>query len=585
MSIGVLWRNKETEKFNNLKESMKMEKEKRIENLKLLVDKLKKLPELDFLSELKERYPRAKVFLVGGLVRDALLKRESKDIDLVVKGIGLTELAKILSRYGRVIFDLSPKIKVEDLSSQEERRLIKEGFGVIKFQPSGKKEIIDVALPRTDVHQNRSIPIEGIRRDVFAFSQPDLPIKEDLKRRDFTINAIAVDLEKGEIIDPFNGLEDIEKKVVRSVGSPRKRILQEDLSRAFRGLRFSVQLGFSLEKETAEAIKLAFLPSPKSISEYYQKEKNKEVLKKLLTREKKIKKDYKIPPQENLPRCLQVFYDHRVEAVKPVVSPEIISNEFLKSFDADPVKTLKLWDEFGALKVIFPEIEMMKNVPQPKEFHTEGDVYQHTLLALKKVPKNADLRIKLAVLFHDIGKPLTLKTPEKDGTKRIRFDEHAEVGAELTKKILKRLRLPKRIIEPVVWAIKHHMLPLTAKGAELRDSTIEKYFFRPDGWGEILLELAKYDAMASIPLSGKTEMDCYNKLKERVERMRELKEKEAKIAKPFIRGDDLIGLGLKPGPIFAEILDEIRDLQLKGKLKNKQEAIDYLKKHCIKNIE
>jgi len=556
---------------SNITEEIKEEKIQ--EALKELAVELRESQELKFVKEMTEKFPEAGIFLVGGSVRDAILGKKPKDIDLVINHISFSNLIDVLGNYGKITFDLAPKEDIVKLSPKKREKLIKEGFGVLKFFPRGKKESIDIAFPRTDVHKKSEILVEGVKRDVLAQADPNLDIRRDLKRRDYTINAIALNIINGKVIDPFGGIKDTLEKKIKAVGNPEQRILREDLSRAFRGLRLAVQLGFKIEKKTLKAIKLAFDSSAKSTKELYKKAKSG-ILKKLAAKERSIRNKFQLDPNRNLPRCLQVFYDFRTETVKTAVAPELISKEFLKSIETDILKTIKLWDKIGALQIIFPEIERMKNIPQPKQFHTEGDVYDHTILLLRKLPKDADIRLKLAALFHDIGKPATIQTPEKDGVDRIRFNEHAEVGAEITEKALRRLRMSKKIIDPVVWVIKHHMLPLTSKGAELRNSTIEKYFFRKDDWGDLLLELAKYDAMASIPKSGQVEMECYEKLKARIDKLNKFKEEQAKLPKPLINGNDLIKLGFEPGPDFKKLLDEIRDLQLSKKITTKEEAIE-----------
>src|SRR3989339_690187 len=175
----------------------------------------------------------AKVYLVGGAVRDLILARPTKDYDLVVGGVEAAALEHWLMEHGQV-------------------NLVGKTFGVFKWQPAGwAGEAIDVALPRTEHVSVGS----GQYRDFKIQSQPDLPIEDDLLRRDFTINALALDLENNNLIDPSRGLSDIKKGIIRTVGKPEKRF-KEDLSRTLRGLRQACQLNFKIEPTTLEAITL-----------------------------------------------------------------------------------------------------------------------------------------------------------------------------------------------------------------------------------------------------------------------------------------------------------------------------------------
>jgi len=517
---------------------------------RMAAENLGHLPALDFARAIVAEHPEAGFFLVGGAVRDAILGRPSKDLDLVASGIKFSHLIPELLKYGRVVFDLDPEKKVAELSPEDLEALFKKGFGVLKFYARGSKDCIDIALPRTDNHEKKSAAVKGIKRDVFAQADPTLPIEEDLARRDFTINAMAVNLASGKLVDPFGGLDDLENHQLKAVGKPADRILEEDLSRAFRGLRFAVQLGLKIEPRTLRAIKMAF------------------------------------EPEGDVPRCWQKYHDHATGKIKTAVAPEVASEQFIKALRANPVAMLDLWDEAGALKVLSPEVLALKNIPQPPEFHSEGDAYAHTRLLLEKLPVDADIKLKLAGLLHDIGKAVMIQTPEKDGTDRIRFNGHDQAGATMAAKIMRRLKLPKNISEPVAWAIEHHMLPLTSYGETLKKSTLRKYFFREDGWGDLLLDLVRYDAAASIGPAGQAEMNCYETIKAQIdtlERETSGTENDAdngarKNIPAKVSGADLIKIfKLKPGPRFKEILETAMDYQLEHPRADKEEIIEYLR--------
>ncbi|MFA7662573.1 MAG: HDIG domain-containing metalloprotein [Patescibacteria group bacterium] len=549
------------------------------QKLKKTVEQIKKLPAFKFIPKLVKKYPQVGIYAVGGYVRDAIMDRRAKDVDIVINRINFSDLVDLLLEYGKVIFDLEPKTDLAKLNSKKRQELLSKGFGVIKFIPRDKKDSIDIALPRVDIHEKSEVLVDGIKRDVLAQANPAMKIEDDLGRRDFTVNAIALDLRSGEMIDTYEGVGDILNKKLKAIGKPEQRILKEDLSRAFRGLRFVVQLGFEIDIETQKAIKKAFQPTAKNTREIYEKE-DKTVLEKLISKEKQIRDEFLIELKYKLPKVLQVFYDKRVGVAKTAVAVEIITEEFCKSFEIDPLETLKIWEEYGVLKIILPEVLAMRSVVQPIQYHSEGDVYQHTFLALKSAltkEKKVGLNLKLAILLHDIGKVATIKFDLKDSN-GINFYKHDQVGAEMAKKIFARLNFSKQISEPVVWAIKNHMLAINALKNNLKDSTLEKYFFDDEIKGDLLLKLIKYDAMASIPASAKeSNLESYQYLAGRIKNLAKLKDKNNKLPLPLINGDDLIALGLKPNAKFSEILDKIRNAQLKGEVKTKKEAIEMVK--------
>jgi tRNA nucleotidyltransferase (CCA-adding enzyme) len=184
-------------------------------------------PELGFLRALATRFPQAQVYLVGGAVRDAMLGRETKDLDFVVRGVPGDALERFLGG-GRVHY-------------------VGKTFGVYKFVPNGwdPAEAIDVALPRTE----HSETLSGAYREFAVQSDPTLRVEDDLGRRDFTVNAMALDVLTGDLIDPYDGKGDLCKRRLRAVGDPDLRFA-EDYSRMLRGLRLACQLTFDWEPGT-----------------------------------------------------------------------------------------------------------------------------------------------------------------------------------------------------------------------------------------------------------------------------------------------------------------------------------------------
>jgi poly(A) polymerase len=196
-------------------------------------------------------------------------------------------------------------------------------------------------------------------------------------------------------------------------------------------------------------------------------------------------------------------------------------------------------------------------------------------MVLDKLPPNASLRLKLAALFHDLGKADT-QAKNKEG--KITFYGHSQKSAEHTKQIASRLRLPKKLSEEVVWLVKNHMLPLTVDTQAIRTTKLEKMFFQNEKLGQDLIALAQADALSSLPAKGEPNLENINRLISRLQEIESRLDAKSKINIPrLITGKDLIALGLEPGPVFKEILDEIRVAQLDGRIVNKEEAIELAK--------
>ncbi|MGC9048618.1 MAG: CCA tRNA nucleotidyltransferase [Patescibacteria group bacterium] len=526
---------------------MKSNNEKKLETVETNFQKLKFLEEL-CLKELREKFNKAEIYLVGGAVRDFILKREIKDFDFVIRNVEGKDLEEFLSKFGQV-------------------NLVGKTFGVLKFTPKEwAYEAIDFALPRRE-HAFGT----GGYRDFEVQSDPKLSVKEDLSRRDFTINAMALKIfnsGKYELVDPFNGRRDVEKKVIRAVGKPEERF-KEDYSRMLRAIRFACQLDFSIEDKTRRAIF-------KNISHLNDIRREVEMVGETVYAEPEI-------------------LENRV------VSYEVIAKEFLKSFYYSPTKAFDLYDQSGAFRELIPEVLKLKNCPQPENFHSEGDVWTHTKLALDKLSSNEfkkqfgserpSTELIMAVLFHDLGKPATIKTPEKDKTDRIRFDEHDIVGAEMTKQICERLKLssPENLgvdSEKVAWLVQHHMLLVQGDISKMRPSTIEKYFFNQNMPGENLLKLAFVDISATIPPDGKPDFSNFYQMIERIERLKSLSATKKELPKPLLNGYEIMEeFNLKPGPKIGQLLAALREEQLSGRIKEKEEAIKFLQKQMATKYE
>ena len=255
------------------------------------------------------------------------------------------------------------------------------------------------------------------------------------------------------------------------------------------------------------------------------------------------------------------------------VSMERIRDELRKILTGpNPHTGIKMLDDLNLLKDILPEVTAMKGVRQPENYHPEGDVFTHTLLTLSELSasrKPADSgfgmftalslskgwELAMAALLHDIGKPVTFEIAD-----RIRFNNHDSVGAEMAEKICERLRMSNAEKERITWLVKMHLYLRHAQ--QMRISKLKRLFAH-EGYPE-LAELYKVDSLASTG-----DLEDYTFCQDMFE---ELKEEEIK-PEPLITGNDLIALGLKPGPIFSKVLDAIKDEQLEQKITTKEEAL------------
>src|SRR3989344_1450256 len=366
-----------------------------------------------FVRQLQARFPRAEIFLVGGAVRDAILGRPTQDVDFVVRNVGKAPLERFLAQHGTV-------------------NLVGKRFGVFKFKPTGLSAYdLDIALPRTE----HSLQHSGAYRDFKISSNSALPIEQDLSRRDFTVNAMAWDLYGRRLVDPFGGMADLKKKIIRTVGAPRPR-LGEDYSRLLRAIRFAGQLGFTIDKQTWSALRAD--------------------IKKL----------------------------NRSAGGERIVPFEVIAKELVKMFNANPVLALMLLDQSGALKLLMPELLKMKGCPQPRNWHAEGDVWKHTLLALRTLTSAGFQRefgreiipatVIWGLVFHDVGKPFTISRSD-----RLRFNNHDSVSADIFSKTATKLRLSSAglDVEATSAIIARHMLLVHGQADKMRATTAEKYFF------------------------------------------------------------------------------------------------------------
>lgn len=328
--------------------------------------------------------------------------------------------------------------------------------------------------------------------------------KEDALRRDFTINAMFFDPVGGRVVDYVGGQEDLRRGLIRAVGNPRARFAEDHL-RLLRGVRFAARLGYGIVPETASAIR-------------------------------------------------------EMASLVTDTSPERIRDEVLKMLvEGGARRAFELMDEMGLLDPLLPEVARMKGVAQPPAFHPEGDVFTHTLTMLDLM-KSPTPVLAMAVLLHDVGKPLTQTFDE-----RIRFDLHAETGAREAEAVCRRLRLSNDETERITWLVGNHMR--LALVPEMREGK-RKRFVREPYFGD-LLELSRLDCLASHRnLQAVEWVEGY---------LARVSEEELR-PRPLLTGDDLIAMGYIPGPLFSEILGAVEDGQLGGRLTTKNAAQEFVRR-------
>ena len=244
------------------------------------------------------------------------------------------------------------------------------------------------------------------------------------------------------------------------------------------------------------------------------------------------------------------------------ISAERIREELVRMFlSPNRTRGWDLLDSSGLMRAILPEIDAMKGCAQPEQFHPEGDVFKHTRLMLQFLPEKVSVPLVFAVLLHDVAKP---RTATVDNTGRIRFNEHDRIGAGMTEEIMRRLRFSGAEIDATVEMVRQHMVFKDVP--KMRVAKLKRFMARPTFDDE--LELHRVDCQGSHRM-----LDNYEFLL----RKREEFANEPILPPPLVRGDDLIALGLKPGPKFGEILEAVETRQLEGTLSTSEEALEWVK--------
>lgn len=427
-------------------------------------------------SQLHEAGFRA--YFVGGCVRDLILGREAEDWDVTTNAT---------PDQVRQLFPNSLAVGAQ--------------FGVIVVVEDELQ--VEVATFRSDIGYS-----DGRHPDRVTYSNSP---EEDVRRRDFTINALLLNPRTNEILDFVGGRQDLRAGIIRAIGNPDERF-REDKLRMLRGIRFAARFGYQIEPETWWAI--------------------------------------------------QRLADRIVE-----VSAERIRDELTRMLtEGNAKRAFEMLDESGLLHILLPEVEAMKGVEQPPQYHPEGDVWIHTRLMLQGLPQGCSPTLAWGVLLHDVGKPPTFRPASETGD-RIRFDNHAVVGTRMSEEICKRLRFSNDDREQVAALVANHM---KFKDVLLmRPSTLKK-FVRLDRFEPEHMVLHRLDC-----LSSHRHLDNYDFLR------KFLQETPPDEVHPerVLTGDDLKGLGLKPGPLFRQILERVEEAQLEGRLRTREEAVAFVKAH------
>lgn len=433
--------------------------------------------------------------IVGGAVRDALLGLNAKDVDIEVYGITYDRLAEILGRHGRV-------------------DLVGRSFGVVKFEGH------DFSVPRRDSK------IGLHHRDFLTTFDPSITPREAASRRDFTINAIAYDPVKREVLDFFNGREDLENRVLRATSAS----FSEDPLRVLRGMQFACRFDLMLDPATAEM--------SRSIADEYS-----------------------------------------------TVAKERVAEEFMKwaTKASHPGHIFEYLEATGWLRH-FPELERLKGVPQDPEWHPEGDVAIHTMYVVDSAACIAERDhcagddravLLFASLAHDFAKADTTELREKDGRLRWTAYGHEAGDGPLARGFLERIGIKESIIEQVVPLVENH-LTHSSIGSEVTPRAVRRLAVRlaPASISQ-LIRLIEADASGRPPQAPG--------LPESAARIREValaQAVEEKPQPPLILGRHVLPyFNGRAGKHIGEVTRAAYEAQADGVFSNEQEALAWLDAH------
>ncbi len=455
-------------------------------------EELKEYKILKIASELAEKVD-VEAYVVGGFIRDLILKKEVEDIDFLIVG----DVMKFAQTF-------ATSLGINDI-------VVFKTFGTAHFNYQGLN-LEFVAARKESYRKSSRKPL--VSEGTFI---------DDISRRDFTINTIAVSLLKenfGEVIDHFNGIDDIEKKFIRTPLDP-KITFDDDPLRILRAFRFASQLNFNVDDSILKAA-------------------------------------------EELRDRLEI------------VSQERKTDEFLKILKSPkPSIGLKLLQHCKVMEVIFPEISQMIGVEQREEYHHK-DVFYHTLEVVDNISRKTDnVWLRFAALVHDIAKPKTKKFIEGTGWT---FHGHEEFGARMMKSIFRRMKLPMSQLDYIEKLIRLHLRPIALVSEDVTDSAIRRLIVTADDDLDDLITLCRADITSKNP----EKVDRYlNNYEIVIKKVLEVKEKdELRAFQSPVSGEVIMQVcKLNPSKKVGEIKSAIEEAILDGIIGNNyEEAFQYLLK-------
>jgi len=365
----------------------------------------------EIVHTLRERGHQA--YFAGGCVRDLLLRREPADYDVSTDATP-QQVMQIFPQ----TFAVGEQFGVVLVPIQLEERAV--------TGEDARRSAIEVATFRSDIGYS-----DGRHPDEVRFTKDP---REDVERRDFTINGMMLDPATDEILDFVGGRDDLQAGIVRAIGDPERRFAEDKL-RMLRAVRFAARFDYTIHPATMSAIQ-------------------------------------KLAPQIHQVSC---------ERVREELTKMLTEGRARRAFE--------LLDTTGLLPEVLPEIAAMKGLQQPPQFHPEGDVFVHTLLLLEKLPLNGSKTLAWGALLHDVGKPPTFRVAPD----RIRFDGHVDVGVKMAAEICRRLRFSNHETDRILALVDNHMRFKDVQ--RMKQSTLKK-FLRLPAFDEHL-ELHRLDCLSS----------------------------------------------------------------------------------------